>query len=226
MKDVKMIDPQKLKKARVETLGLAAKYTEQNRTMMWMARESDDKKWFWSEYQMFFMGDVYSNATGEKQARKEDIIALVVTRDGADWIEQHCANPFWFWTLLLAACQCASTFPLTVTDLEDGARRLFDDRSEALGRTSGVSGWPVGYSGPETPWHTYDLFNRGHIWNSQQAIDVGMTHGLLLMQRFSQRHLPILRPFQPRASYSAMIIYNPLFAGLSTTPPVANTSKE
>jgi hypothetical protein len=76
-----------------------------------------------------------------------------------------------------------------------------------------VSGWPLGYSGPKTPWHTFDLFSRGHIWNSQHAIDVGMSHGLLLMQR-------------SRPSYSAQIIYNPLFAELSTTPPVGNDCED
>jgi hypothetical protein len=123
-----MTDQLKLKKARVETLGLAAKCTEQNQAMMWLAREANDNKWFWGEYQLFFMSGVYGNATDAKQASKEEIIALVATKDGAQWIEDHCLNPFWFWTLLGAACQFASTLPLTVADLEDGARRLFEDR--------------------------------------------------------------------------------------------------
>jgi hypothetical protein len=225
MKDAKMTDPQKLKKARVETLSLAAQMTEKNRPMMLLARETDDTTWLWLEYQMFFMNDVYLNATGEKQAHKQDIIALVATREGAEWIERQCANPFWFWSLLGAACQCASTLPLTVTDLEEGARLLFEDRSEALGHTSSVSGWPVGYSGPQTPWHTWDLFSRGYIWNNHRAVDVGITYGLLLMQRFRLRRLPLLSSLQPEAPNTAQIIYNPLFAGLSTTPPVGNDSK-
>jgi len=225
MKDAKMTDPQKLKKARTETLSLAGQMTEQNRPTMLLARESGDTSWLWLEYQMFFMRDVYQNATGERQANEQDIIALVATKEGADWIERQCANPFWFWSLLGAACQCASTLPLTVTDLEEGARLLFEDRSEALGRTSGVSGWPVGYSGPETPWHTWDLFSRGYIWNNHRAVDVGITYGLLMMQRLRPRRLSVVGSLQTETPNSAQIIYNPLFAKLSTTPPAGNDTE-
>ncbi len=220
MSSQNMADKEKLAAARLGLISLAETLAGKNLAIRSLAREEIGGSWLWMEYQHFFLSGIYGDLTGAKQACKQDIIQAFVTGEAADWLELHCANPYWFWSTLAAAATHAESIPLSRQDCRNGAKSLFDKISQELGRTHGISGWPSGYSGEYLPWHVRDSFVRNILWNNEQGPETGIEYGLVLTQRFKPAGGLKSKLAGKHPPYTVQLIFNPLFDALAKTPPV------
>jgi hypothetical protein len=214
-----------MEKALRQTIEMAAHHVARNRPFMPFARHT--RHWLGSEYQNFFLYGMYGDLTGQTQACNDSIIALATEPAAAEWIENRCLNPYWFWSVILEAAKHAKQLPITLEETLLGVKSLFDTHGGTLGKGIAMTGWPKGYSGDYLPWHVYDGFQRSILWNNDMDRELGLGHGFLLLKR----HVPLAtrvrrRVNNPTTSADTLeIIFNPVFADLASVAPVVPAAK-
>jgi hypothetical protein len=201
------------------TYRLAEHEAAEHREVMAFARPDADADWQDGEYKMFFLDGIYGMLTDAKSASLAQIRSLAVTAQAAAWIRNRCANPYWFWSLIGAACVRADALPLTLTNVKEGARLLYNMQAEPMGRRIGISGHPNGYSGDYTPWHTRDCFSRGTLWNNDSDRETGLKYGFLMLQRTPVKRTAVWRARRGSTPDGMSLIFNPLFDELASVPP-------
>src|SRR5271156_4948124 len=88
----------------LQTYQLAEREAAKCREVMAFARTDAEGSWQDSEYQTFFLDDIYGMLTGAHSASTAQIRSIAVTPQAAAWIRNRCLNPYWFWSLIGASC--------------------------------------------------------------------------------------------------------------------------
>jgi hypothetical protein len=216
-----MIQPTNASPSLSRTIALATEMASKHRASMSLARHELPGSWQAGEYRSFFLSGLHQELTGsDRVSSEEELTDPVLTADAVQWLGINCLNPYWLWAVIGAAAEQAQALPLTVSDMHKGTQAVFVQLSQALGKSSSITGWPSGYSGKYTPWHVRDLFVRGHLWNSVEDQERGLEHGLILVQRSKPASFNFLfGSFIKLPLYSTQLIFNPLFNQLASLPP-------
>jgi hypothetical protein len=158
---------------------------------------------------------------GRRLERLNDkILGAFLSPEVVTWLENHCLNEFWFWTVIEEmAKEPDSKLPFSLLDIENAALRLFDKCRTVLGEYTTVFENERDTQGHRlSPWDIRNAFEKGTLFNNTREVQSGLENGLLLLRRYEPPN-SYMSPGKMTGGYLTQVIFNPLFWDAASQKP-------